>query len=70
MRVYNYIASLFVAVFLMSLPALATANGTNGLDVSGINVDTTPVTTVFIGIAGSLATLWAVRKVINMINKS
>ena len=48
---------------LSSAPALATW-------ADSISVDVGPVTTVFGSIAGALATIWAVRKVIALLNKS
>ena len=54
-----------VSVGLSAAPALATDNW-----YDSISVDTTAVTTIFGGIAGALATIWGIRKVISLLNKS
>ena len=58
-------AATVSAVGLSAAPALAESNW-----YDGISVDTSSVTTVFGTIAGALATIWAVRKVISLLNKS
>ena len=59
-------AATVSAVGLSAAPALAESS--NWYD--SISVETTPVTTIFGGIAAALATIWAVRKVISLLNKS
>jgi hypothetical protein len=67
----KFVSRLSVAVLgassfttLSSAPALASSWA------DSISVDVSPVTTVFGSIAGALATIWAVRKVIALLNKS
>jgi hypothetical protein len=59
------IAAGFVGVVATAGSAMADPSWYDSISVSA-----DPATTVFAGIAGALATIWAVRKVINMINKS
>ena len=60
-----YGSTAAVSVGLSAAPALASDNW-----YDSISVDTTAVTTIFGGIAGALATLWGIRKVISLLNKS
>ena len=62
---YGFAGSV-ATVGMSAMPALAESTSW----YEGISVDTTAVTTIFGSIAGALATIWGIRKVIGLINKS
>lgn len=59
---FNYVLAL--AFILIATNAHAV------LDVSGVELDTTPVFTVAALVFTALGSMWAIRKVIKTINKS
>lgn len=56
---------LAVVGSLIAAPAFATGNWYDGVTLS-----TTPVTTVAGVVVGALAAMWAIRKVIKLMNRS
>jgi hypothetical protein len=60
-------ASVFGTALLSAAPVLANSTA---IPTDQAQVDPGPVTTVFGTIAAGLATIWAVRKVIKLLNKS
>jgi len=57
------------SVLALALVLVAT-NAHAVLDVSGVELDTTPVFTVAALVFTALGSMWAIRKVIKTINKS
>ena len=64
--IFGFLATL---VTFVCFAPVAMANATE-LGLGSFSVDQTAVTTVFGSIASALAVIWAVRKVIGLINKS
>ena len=64
-KIRNILMACMAVLFSVG-PAIA--NSTIPTDAA--SVDAGPVTTVFAAIAGGIATIWAVRKVIKLLNKS
>ena len=66
-RLITQLGTVGVSVVTSAGPALANSTA---IPTDKAQVDAGPVTTVFGAIAGGLATIWAVRKVIKLLNKS
>lgn len=61
----------FIAVCAALVPTVAIAsNATAALDVTGLAPDMTSVETLALAIATGLLSLWGIRKVIKLVNRS
>lgn len=63
----GFFAPLFAFALLVGLPSISHAAG---LDLSSVTVDTTPVFTLAGIIVTAIASIWAIKKVIKLGNRS
>lgn len=59
-----------VNLAIVGAPMAAMATEPTGVDLTGVSLDTTTVTTLAGTILGGLGVLWGIRKVIKTINRS